>query len=237
MIIEILYPEIASLYGDQGNLDILRQSLPEATFIKTTFAATPAFVSQKVDLILMGPSSEEDQLRIIDTLRPYKNILENCIRQGTHFLLTGNAMDAFCMYLLDNAGKRHEGLGILDFYAKQDLGHRYNGFVLGTFMDFEIVGHKSQFSMVYGDNSQNKFFEVKRGIGINAESVLEGIHYRNFYATSMLGPILILNPLFTKHLFQELGIADNVLPFEEDLMVAYNQRVKEFSDPEIHQIH
>lgn len=237
MIIEILYPEIASLYGEQGNQDILRQSLPDAIFIKTTFASAPAFVTQEVDLILMGPSSEEDQLRIIETLLPYKNILENCIQHGTHFLLTGNAMDAFGMYLIDNTGKRHEGLGILDFYVKQDLWHRYNGFVLGTFMDFEIVGHKSQFSMVYGDNAGNAFFPVKRGIGINAGSLLEGIHYRNLYATSMLGPILVLNPLFTKHLFQELGKGEIGLPFEVDLMAAYKQRVKEFNDPEIHQIH
>jgi lipid II isoglutaminyl synthase (glutamine-hydrolysing) len=237
MIIEILYPEIASLYGEQGNLDILRQSLPEATFIKTTFASAPVFATQEVDLILMGPSSEEDQLRIIEALRPYKNILENCIQRGTHFLLTGNAMDAFGMYLIDDAGQRHEGLGILDFYVKQDLWHRYNGFTLGTFMDFEIVGHKSQFSMVYGDNTLNAFFPVKRGIGINEGSMLEGIHYRNFYATSMLGPILVLNPLFTRHLFQELGKGDVRLPFEADLMAAYTQRVKEFNDPEIHQIH
>jgi CobQ-like glutamine amidotransferase family enzyme len=237
MIIEILYPEIASLYGEQGNQDILRQSLPDATFIKTTFAATPAFVSQKVDLILMGPSSEEDQLRIIETLLPYKTILEDCIRQGTHFLLTGNAMDAFCMYLIDDTGKRHEGLGILDCYVKQDLWHRYNGFVSGTFQGFEIVGHKSQFSMVFGDNTGNAFFPVKRGIGLNRESVLEGIHDHNFYATSMLGPILVLNPLFTKHLFRELGLGDVSLPFEADLMAAYQCRVKEFNDPEIHQIH
>jgi len=237
MIIEILYPEIASLYGEQGNQDILRQSLPDATFIKTTFATTPAFVSQKVDLILMGPSGEADQLRIIETLLPYKNILEDRILAGTHFLLTGNAMDAFCMYLIDDTGKRHEGLGILDFYVKQDLWHRYNGFVSGMFKDFEIVGHKSQFSMVFGDNTSNAFFPVKHGIGLNRESALEGIHYHNFYATSMLGPILVLNPLFTKHLFRELGLGEITLPFESDLMAAYLQRVKEFNDPEIHQIH
>lgn len=237
MIIEILYPEIASLYGDQGNLDILRQCLLDATFIKTTFASIPAFVSQKVDLIIMGPSSEEDQYRIIDVLMPYEKDLQRCIQKGTHFLLSGNAMDAFCKYLIDDSGKRHEGIGILDFYVKQDLAHRYNGFVVGTFLDFEIVGHKSQFSMVYGDNSKIPFLTVKRGIGLNSESVLDGIHFHHFYASSILGPILILNPLFTKYLLKELGAGEIVLPYEDDLMAAYQQRLIEFKNPEIQQIH
>lgn len=237
MIIEILYPEIASLYGDQGNLDILRQCLLDATFIKTTFASIPAFVSQKVDLILMGPSSEEDQYRIIDVLMPYEKDLQRCIQQGTYFLLSGNAMDAFCKYLIDDSGKRHEGIGILDFYVKQNLAHRYNGFIVGTFLDFEIVGHKSQFSMVYGDNSKIPFLTVKRGIGLNPESVLDGIHFHHFYASSILGPILILNPLFTKYLLKELGAGEIVLPYEDDLMAAYQQRLIEFKNPEIQQIH
>lgn len=237
MIIEVLYPEIASLYGDRGNLDILRQSLPDAIIIKTTFASVPAFVTQKVDLILMGPSSEEDQYRIIDVLMAYKKDLLRLIQEGTHFLLTGNAMDAFCQNLIDDSGKRHEGLGILDFYVKQDLGHRYNGFVLGNFLDFDIVGHKSQFSMVYGDNSKIPFLSVQRGIGLNPESVLDGIHFDHFYASSMIGPILILNPLFTKYLLKELGAGEVVLPYEADLMAAYQQRLLEFKNPDIQQIH
>jgi CobQ-like glutamine amidotransferase family enzyme len=237
MIIEILYPEIATLYGDRGNEDILRLCLSDATFIKTTFADEPTFVTRNVDLILMGPSSEKDQLRIIEALIPYQARLKDLVQNGAHFLLTGNAVDAFGMYLIDDQGKRHEGLGIVDFYAKQDLWHRYNGFVLGSFLDFDMVGHKSQFSMLFGDNAAHAFFPVKRGIGINPASMLEGIHIRHFYATSMIGPILILNPLFTKHLLKEMGAGDVVLPFEEELMAAYRKRVQEFNDPEISQIH
>ena len=36
--------------------------------------------------------------------------------------------------------------------------------------DIEIVGFKSQFTMMYGDNSSSYFVEVEKGIGINKES-------------------------------------------------------------------
>lgn len=237
MIIEVLYPEVALLYGDRGNVDLLKHCLPNAEFVSTGFNEKPAFVDRAVDLVLMGPSGEKDQLRIIESLKPYVDALKSCIDRGTHFLLTGNALDAFGMYILDDHKKRHEALGLFDFYATQDLWHRYNGYVLGTFNGFDLVGHKSQFSMLHGDNAKNAFFEVNRGIGINPDSKFEGIHVNNLYATAMIGPILALNPKFTRHLLMEMNVGDINIPFEKELMAAYDVRVSEFKREDIKMIH
>ncbi|MHC1734193.1 MAG: hypothetical protein AB9921_00765 [Erysipelotrichaceae bacterium] len=237
MIIEVLYPEVALLYGDRGNVDLLKHCLPNAEFVYTGFDEKPAFVDRAVDLILMGPSGEKDQLRIIECLKPYVDALKSCIENGTHILLTGNALDAFGMYILDNKKERHEALGLFDFYATQDLWHRYNGYVLGTFNGFDMVGHKSQFSMLYGNNVKNAFFEVNRGIGINPDSKFEGIHLKNLYATAMIGPILALNPKFTRHLLMEMNVGEVVIPFEKELMAAYDERVSEFKRDDIKMIH
>lgn len=236
MIIEILYKEIAMLYGDQGNIDILKKCLPDVKFIYTTLTDVPYFINNEVNLVLMGPTSESDQLNILNALMPYKKEIKQAIKNKIHFLLTGNAVDIFGKYILDDTNLMHPALDILDFYVKQDLWHRYNGFAIGHFQDFEITGHKSQFSMIYGDNQKNYFFKVERGIGINLDSNLEGFHVDNLYATHLLGPILVLNPLFLKHLLADMGVKDIQIPFEKDLMNAYNQRVTEFNDEHIEQI-
>ena len=92
----------------------------------------------------------------------------------------------------------------------------------------EIVGFKSAFTLAYGNNEENYFARVEKGIGINRESKLEGVRKNNFIATYLIGPILILNPMFTKNLIEKMGINDKNLAFEQDLINAYNQRISEF---------
>lgn len=48
-------------------------------------------------------------------------------------------------------------------------------------------------------------------------------------ATYLTGPLLVLNPPFTKQLLQDLG-AEDTLAFEEAAMEAYEARLAEFRD-------
>ena len=63
---------------------------------------------------------------------------------------------------------------------------------------------------------------------MNPLDATEGIHYKNFFGTYLLGPFLVLNPPFTKYLLRSMGCAD-ILAFEEEVMAAYNHRVGELS--------
>ena len=66
------------------------------------------------------------------------------------------------------------------------------------------------------------------GIGINPESKLEGIHQNNFIATYVIGPLLILNPYFTLKLLKMMGVDKPKLAFEEEVLKAYEVRLKKF---------
>ena len=59
------------------------------------------------------------------------------------------------------------------------------------------------------------------------------IKYHNFFGTHCLGPVLIMNPIFTKHLFKQLGYNESSLPFEDDLLSAYNKRILEFKNEKL----
>ena len=106
--------------------------------------------------------------------------------------------------------------------------HRYNCYFMGKYEDIQIVGFKSQFTMMYGDNKDSYFIQAEKGIGLNKESNLEGIKKNNFIGTYIIGPILIQNPLFTKKILKMLGSNEDKLVFEEDIINAYDVRLKEF---------
>lgn len=225
--VEILFPEFCNLYGDISNIKYLKKCIPEANFIETSFCDEPAFVSKEVNLIYMGPMTEKMQEKVIKKLKPYKEKIEELIEKNVVFLITGNALEIFGKYIENEDGSKIEGLNIFDIYAKRNMLKRHNSIFVGKYEDIEVVGFKSQFTFAYGDNEQNYFAKVEKGIGLNPESTLEGIQKNNFIATYLIGPILILNPKFTKKILEKMGVENINIAFEEDVQKAYEQRLKE----------
>lgn len=226
MKIEILFPEFCNLYGDMFNMKYLKKCLPDAEFIETALEEEPAFVKENVNLIYLGPMTEKTQEKVIFKLLPYKERILELIEKNVVFLFTGNALEVLGKYIENEDGTRIDGIGIFDVYAKRDMFHRHNSFLIGKYEDIEVIGFKSQFTMLYGDNSNMAFLEVEKGIGINKESKLEGIKKNNFIGTYLIGPLLILNPLFTKKILEMLGV-ENEVALKEDTMAAYEARLKE----------
>ena len=93
MKIEILYPERCNLYGDLANMDYLRKCLPQAEFAETPRGETPQFAREKVDMVYLGPMTEQAQEQVLEQLFPLKERLQELVEQDVVFLCTGNALE------------------------------------------------------------------------------------------------------------------------------------------------
>lgn len=224
MKIEILFPEFANLFGDCWNHRYLKECLPEAEFVETAFSDEPAFVNGDVQMVYMGAMTEKSQERVIEKLMPYRDRIQQLVDGGTVFLMTSNAGEVFCDYIENEDGSRVEGLGIFHLHAKRDIMHRYNSTVLGKFGDMKLVGFKAEFSQLYGEN-ENSFAEISYGSGMNKNSKLEGVRINNFFSTAIVGPFLLMNPLFVKYLMELLGVENPTLAHEGIIMAAYEKRL------------
>ncbi len=233
MKIEVLFGEVCNLYGDPQNAVYLAKALPNAEFFHTTLDSEPYFVSSRPDMIIIGSMSDAIQERVIDKLCPHLDRIKALIEDGVVFLATGNACEVFCKSIENvTLETKKQALGLFDCEVNVNWFDRYNGKVLGKFENMTITGFRSQFSMIYGDNTDCGFVNVERGIGINRQSKSEGFKYRNFFGTQILGPILPLNPEFCEYIISLAG-ENAVAAFREEAMFAYEQRIKEFSDPNI----
>lgn len=231
MTIEILFPEVCGLFGDSQNATYLQATLPDAKFVCTPLTQTPYFVDTDPDLIYIGAMSEVTQRKVIEKLMPLKDRIEELVAKNIPILATGNAGEIFAKridYITE--GIQVDGLNLFELEVKTNLFDRYNGKVLGEFEGFQIVGFRSQFSFLYGDNSDNFFVKCLRGDGINRDSKLEGMRKNNLICTQLLGPILPLNPLFCEYLIRLTG-NDAPAAYRNSAMEAYAQRLKEFNDP------
>ena len=234
MKIEALFPEVCNLFGDLSNIEYLKKTLPDAELINSPMTDEPAFVTEDIDLIYMGPMTENTQVKVIEKLMPHKKRINRLIQQGTVFLMTGNALEIFGNYIENEDGSKIPCLGIFKIYAKRDMMHRHNSNFLGLYDELFIMGFKTQFTMAYPENGDEDedddegFIRVVDGIGLNKSSIFEGIHRNNFFGTYLTGPLLIMNPSFTKYLLSILGRGDTPLAFESAVCEAYDKRMEDF---------
>lgn len=232
--IEFLFPEIANLFGDPFNIKYLKGSLKEVEVIETSLTDTPRFIEEDIDMIYMGSMSERSQEIVIEKLKPYKLQLEDFITKNKVVLFTGNAFEILGKYIEDD-GKKIEALGIFNTYAKRNMKYRFNTLFLGEFEAEEpikIIGFKSTFSYSYYDSSDNYLFKSIHGSGSNKDSSLEGIRINNCFATYLIGPLLVLNPLFTKYIMKLLGEDNPKLQFEEEALGCYYKKLETFENNE-----
>jgi len=269
MNIEVLYPEVCNLYGDLGNIEYLKQTLEnagvEVNITNTSLKSVPAFVSEKMNLIYMGTTTEKGIELVINALRPYVDKLKSLIDEGQFILLTGNALDIFGTYIDSDTSPRIEGLDILKTHSEYHMLRRHNSFYLGNYNTdgtegIKIVGFKSIFGHTYADDNdgdetntayaQQGWFNTLRGVGRNPgivdnrgnrevkpEYLPEGFKVNNLYATYLLGPLLPLNPLLTKWLIKQLLCIDAEPAYFETAMKAYEERIKDFTNEHLNPIY
>ena len=236
LTIEMLFPEIANLHGDNANIQYLAQCRPDARVIRTSLTNTPAFVTKDVDLVYLGPLTELGQLKAIEHLRPHTDRISALIEAGALFLFTHNALEVLGTRIRnDEMGYDVPGLGILDLTSTLRMFGRYSGKVMGALPELgsqhPIVGYKSQFSMLEVADSVAPFLVADRGIGRNPSTALEGVRHGNFIGTSLIGPLLVTNPHFTRSLLELMDPdTEPVLAHESLALAAYDARLRDFAD-------
>lgn len=237
LVVEALFPEVGNLHGDLANLTYLRQCRPDARLTSTALTETPAFVSGRVDLVYLGPLTETGQLKAVERLRPHRARIEELIEAGTLFLFTHNAMEVLGTRLRnDDMGYDEPGVGVFELESRIDMFGRYSGKVMGLLPELgaahPIVGYKSQFSMVTAEPNLPGFVTADLGIGRNRSTRVEGVRRKNFIGTSLLGPLLVTNPAFTRHLLTQLDPdSEPRLAHTQLATRAYETRLADFRDP------
>lgn len=227
MIIEWLNPEGTMLFGDRGNLDVLKATFQEATFIMTPLYSIPHFTQHTVDLVCVGSMTERMQEQMILWLTPYKEALTQRIQHDQGMLWFGNSCEILGHKII-RSNQETLGLNLYSFLVNQESIKRYNALVGIETKYGLILGHKSTFSLLTQTEETPSFGKVVQGFGHHLTDPMEGIHDHHLIACSLLGPLLALNPHFTQQYLSEVLKKEVKLAFEEDLTLAYNAKRSDF---------
>ena len=210
IVIAYLYYDLLNLYGESGNLKMLKNHLEnqEIDVIIKFLTIDDKLEFDKYDLVLMSAGTEKNQRLALHHLIKYKKDIINAIQNKKFFLITGNAIDLFGKYIITKNKKKIKCLGCFDYIIHESEIRIVNdALFLNKETNDYIIGFQNQSSIL--TNNKNSLFEVLIGSGDSKNTKDEGIHYNNFYGTYLIGPLLVRNPKFTEEFIRKLILSIN----------------------------
>ena len=201
LTIAYLYYDLLNLYGEKGNLkEIIKELENQQIDYEIKYLSINDSLSFKdYDLVIMNAGTENNQKIVIKHLQKYKKDIKDMIENNKFFLITGNSVDLFGKSLIEN-NKKHKLLGVFKYDVIRTEKRIVNDSLFIKDENELIIGFQNQSS--YMSEVKYPLFKCVVGFGTNNE--FEGIHYKNFYGTYLIGPLLVRNPNFFKEFFKQL---------------------------------
>ena len=196
-----LYPDILELYGDFGNIQVLRYRL-EKRGIKVTIDSysigdnPPNF--NEYDIVFAGGGADQEQSILAEDLLKYKENIKEAINNGVFFLLICGAYQLFGKYYKGVEGNIIPGLEVFDYYTeaindrkKRCIGNIVINVNLGG-KETKVIGFENHGGQTF--DIETPFGDVLLGNGNKFGDTKEGFFNKNVIATYLHGPLLSKNP-------------------------------------------
>ena len=196
-----LYPDILELYGDFGNIQVLRYRL-EKRDIKATII--PYSIGDDIpdfnnyDIVFAGGGADQEQGILSKDLVQYTENIKDAVNNSVFFLLICGAYQLFGKYYKDAEGNVIPGLNVFDYYteALADRKKRCIGnIVINANLngkETKIIGFENHGGQTF--DIDTPFGDVLFGNGNKFGDTKEGFFKDNVIATYLHGPLLSKNP-------------------------------------------
>ncbi len=192
-----LYPDLLNVYGDVGNILILKHRAEKRGINVTVknISIGDEFNADDFDIVFFGGGQDYEQSIVSkDLLETKKQGITDYIESGKVFICICGGYQLLGKTYETSSGDILEGLGVLDIYTKASnerlIGNSiiYNELFNETYVGFENHSGKTYI----GDLTP--LGVVKYGFGNNGEDKKEGCIYKNTFCTYFHGSLLSKNP-------------------------------------------
>ena len=196
-----LYPDMLELYGDYGNIQVLKyriESRGYTVIIDRYSIGDEAPDFNNYDIVFAGGGADNEQSILADDLVKYKDNIKKAVQNGVFFLLICGAYQLFGKYYKGVEGNIIPGLEVFDYYteANPDRKKRCIGNIVieADLNEFKtkIIGFENHGGQTF--DISNSFGKVLFGNGNKFGDSEEGYFQNNVIATYLHGPLLSKNP-------------------------------------------
>lgn len=196
-----LYPDILELYGDYGNIQVLKYRLEKRginAIIEQYSIGDNSPDFNSFDLVFAGGGADQEQGILADDLIKYKDNIKDAINNGVFFLLICGAYQLFGKYYKSADGDIVPGLEVFDYYTEA-INDRKKRCIGNIVIEANLNGKSTKVIGFENHGGQtfdisNPFGKVLFGNGNKFGDTEEGYFQNNVIATYLHGPLLSKNP-------------------------------------------
>ena len=196
-----LYPDMLELYGDYGNIQVLKYRIESRgcqAVIDRYSIGDDAPNFNDYDIVFAGGGADNEQSILAEDLVKYTENIQEAVQNGVFFLLICGAYQLFGKYYKGVEGNIIPGLEVFDYYtvANPDRKKRCIGNIVidANLNDLKtkVIGFENHGGQTF--NISNSFGKVLFGNGNKFGDSEEGFFKNNVIATYLHGPLLSKNP-------------------------------------------
>ena len=197
-----LYPNDMNIYGDWGNVLVLKRRLEWHGYAPqlVEYNVGDEF-PENVDVIIGGGGQDSGQARVEQDLERNGPLLKSLAEDGTPMLMICGMYQLFGNDFLTVDGQRLPGLGILDVTTRGNKERMIGPVVLDT-PHGQVVGYENHSGATTLGDGQEPFGTVRHGRGNNGKDGSEGARRHHVYGTYLHGPVLPANAQFADALIK-----------------------------------
>lgn len=198
-----LYPRDMNIYGDWGNVLVLKRRLEWHGYSVNLLAYNPGDdFPQNVDIIVGGGGQDSGQSRIGEDLLAIGPELIRLADDDVPMLMICGLYQLFGKFFKTKDGETIPGIGLLDIETVGGT-ERLIGNTVTSSDDFGlIVGYENHSGLTTLGRGVKPLGHVIKGAGNNGRDATEGARYRNVIGTYLHGSLLPKNPLIADWLIE-----------------------------------
>jgi CobQ-like glutamine amidotransferase family enzyme len=213
-----LYPRDMNIYGDHGNVLVLKRRLQwygyEPRIIEYNVGDT---LPKDVDIVIGGGGQDSGQEKIHADLLKIRPQLKTWADAGVPMLMVCGLYQLFGNFFKTLDEKMLKGIGILDVETHGTTERLIGNIVTRNETFGDIIGYENHSGQTYLGKNVEPFATVVKGAGNNSADGHEGARYKNVIGTYLHGSILPKNPKVADFLIRT-AIENKGLEFSTDLV-------------------
>lgn len=199
-----LYPRDMNIYGDWGNVLVLKRRLQWHGYTPILIEYNPGDTfPDKVDIIVGGGGQDSGQDAVQKDLLAIGKKLHQHASNGVPMLMICGLYQLFGKFFKAQDGHIIEGIGLLDIETHAGP-ERLIGNITTKNPEFgDIIGYENHSGQTFLGPNAKPVGQVIKGAGNNGQDDTEGVRFRNVIGTYLHGSLLPKNPSIADFLIEK----------------------------------
>jgi hypothetical protein len=202
-----LYPRDMNIYGDWGNVLVLKRRLEWHGYKTELIEYNPGDIfPDNADIIIGGGGQDSGQDTVQKDLASIGPKLKDFADSDTPMLMICGLYQLFGKFFKTQDGHIIEGIGLLDIETHAGPERLIGNIVTESNAFGEIIGYENHSGQTFLGSGVEPLGAVIKGAGNNGQDATEGARYHNVIGTYLHGSILPKNPNISDFLIEKAVI-------------------------------